>query len=41
ASKATHAPGASHLAIEGQSYASVKKLGDPLFIGAEKQHVRK
>ncbi|GJY56383.1 hypothetical protein Tco_0619740 [Tanacetum coccineum] len=26
ASKATHAPGASHLAIEGQSYASVKKL---------------
>lgn len=26
ASKATHAPGASHLAIEGQSYASVNKF---------------
>ncbi|KAI3746795.1 hypothetical protein L6452_09235 [Arctium lappa] len=26
ANKAIHAPGASHLAIEGQSYASVKKI---------------
>nr|GEV00166.1 hypothetical protein [Tanacetum cinerariifolium] len=36
ANKATHAPGASHLAIEGQSYASVKKLSSHRLTGFEK-----